>query len=1054
MPATTAKPAPARAGAGQEEARRPSVLAIVVSHRGRRWLKDCLVSLNSQTYDLLDVLVVDDASPDFRTPPHLKRVCKRHLRRRRWGWVRTPRALGFGGASNWALGRVRTDADLFLFVHDDTVLEEDAVAHMVAEACSDEDTAIVGPKIVSYDDPDRLEEIGMAVDRFGYPYKGLEEGEIDLGQHDSGSEVFYVTSTCLMIRHEVFSDLGGWDAGMRAFSEDLDLCWRARIAGYGVRVEPAARVRHAIALARGERESPFVPARYYIRRNRLRAVIKNVSAPRLIALAPQLLVLAVAEMLGFLLLRLPSESLSVFRALIWNLGTLPRAFADRSKVQAIRTVKDGRLRRLTVRESTRLHAYAEHQAARMEEAWGRRAEVVAERGRSARRATGSLAGARGFILTTALLLLLLGFRNALWSAPVAAGDLLPFPGRAPALLGTYLSPWLHSGLGHPWPSPPAFGILGWFSMLTLGDAGGAQKLALVVFGVTAFIGAYRLVGESVDRTSRLVAGAVYLLGGVGYAGMRNGHLGALMVGAVAPFVIHPFLAFIGWQRPPAFRRGKVVAQAALAGAVGASMVPGSLVFFGAGALVLAAVRSVADRPLRALAGLGWSLLALVCAWALLLPWSLTWFDHGGALDVLMGSGTRATFTSDFSGAGMLTTMLGQTPFLPAFAGFALPIAGLVALFVARDQRFRLALALWGIVVATGWLIQATASGLLPPLVASPIEAGVIAALAFAGLAGLASSAIRLDLRSASLGYRQPLALGAGAAAVALALTGLVPALLGGQYSLKPAALHRSERMTQAGSLLTGQKGGGSEARILWVGPSWQEGPPTGLRPPRDYVLTGRDGETFTDLFENDTGPGPRQLASAIAAIELGRVDLGGDLLGAFNIGWVVVARESGAAQWLGQRDLTVLRSDPGYELLQNGSYLARAGLYPKLPPELTAVSGVDPAALASKPSPLVRSGVPSSPHAYSIKPVTGPAVAFLAESRDPGWQATADGRSLQGAGATWGNDFEVPAGAGGKLDIVFHHPVAQILWLITAGVGWLVALGVSFARSGHRGASA
>ena len=177
----------------------PTVLAVVVTHRGRKWLRDCLVSLNTQTYKALDVLVVDDASPDFREPPHLKRIVKRHLRRRRWGFLRTPRSLGFGGAINWALARARTDAELLLFMHDDAALTPESVERMVARLMADRQTAVVGPKIVSWDDPEHLEEVGMAIDRLGYPYKGLEEDEIDIGQHDSPAEVFYVTSTCMLI---------------------------------------------------------------------------------------------------------------------------------------------------------------------------------------------------------------------------------------------------------------------------------------------------------------------------------------------------------------------------------------------------------------------------------------------------------------------------------------------------------------------------------------------------------------------------------------------------------------------------------------------------------------------------------------------------------------------------------------------------------------------------------------------------------------------------------------------------------------------------------------
>ncbi|HET7483112.1 MAG TPA: glycosyltransferase family 2 protein, partial [Actinomycetota bacterium] len=354
----------------------PRVLAIVVTHNGRQWFRDCIVGLNNQTYPELDVLVVDDASSDTRSRPTLKRIAKRHLKRRRWGFVRTPRPLGFGGAINWAMSRVKTDVDLLLFIHDDAALDPDGLERLVGRMLADETAAIVGPKIVSWDDPDRLEEIGMAIDRLGYPYKGLEPNEIDLGQHDQSVEVFYVTSTCMLIRHEVFRDLRGWDARLRAFSEDLDLCWRARIQGHSVRVEPTARARHAIALARGLRRSPFRPHRYYIRRNRFRTMAKNSAGVRLLILIPLFLLTSILETIGFVVLRQFRDIPNLFRAIGWNIVQAPQTLAERNRVQRRRTVPDRRLQRLTVRESTRIRAYVSHQAERIEEAWGRRADVM------------------------------------------------------------------------------------------------------------------------------------------------------------------------------------------------------------------------------------------------------------------------------------------------------------------------------------------------------------------------------------------------------------------------------------------------------------------------------------------------------------------------------------------------------------------------------------------------------------------------------------------------------------------------------------------------------
>ena len=485
----------------------PSVLAVIATHNGRSWLKDCLVGLNTQTYPLLDILVVDDAGIET-SKGVLRRFVKRHLRRRRWGYLRTPRSLGFGGAINWALSRVKTDADLLLFIHDDAALDPDAIENMVARLLDDDKTAIVGPKVVGWTNPSLLEEVGMAADRFGYPYKGLDEDEIDLGQHDASVEVFYVTSTCMLMRHDVFRQLRGWDSKMKVFADDLDLCWRARVAGWAVRVEPRARARHAIALATGQRRTRFSQTRYYIRRNRLRAVAKSASGLRLVILLPQFLLLFAAEMLGFIVLRQPGEILNLLRALGWNVVAAPQTLSERARVQRARKVPDYRLRKFTVRQSTRLRAYVGHQAERLEAAWGRRAEVIARRSSDFRALGARLRGWAGVVVFMCALALLLGFRGFLFSPPAAVGDLLPYPDRATALLRAFVSPWQGVGLGQPGPTSPAFAILSIFPIATLGAVGAAQKLLVVSLGFCAFVGGYRLVGEVIDRPSRVAAGLV------------------------------------------------------------------------------------------------------------------------------------------------------------------------------------------------------------------------------------------------------------------------------------------------------------------------------------------------------------------------------------------------------------------------------------------------------------------------------------------------------------------------------------------------------------------
>jgi GT2 family glycosyltransferase len=1030
----------------------PSVLAIVVTHDGREWIRDCLVSLAAQTYPLLDVLVVDDASSDSRVEPPLKRVVKRHLRRKRWGYLRTARPLGFGGAINWALSRVRTDADVLLFIHDDAALDKDSVERMMERLLSDDITAVVGPKIVAWDDPQRLEEVGMAADRFGYPYKGLEDDEIDLGQHDTPGEVFYVTSTCMLVRHDVFKQLRGWDSKMRAFAEDLDLCWRARLMGMVVRMEPRARAKHAIAMATGQRPSPFKPARYFIRRNRLRTVTKNASGLRLLALVPQFILLTLAEMIGFIVLRQPREIINLSRALGWNFITLPQTLAERRRVQKSRRISDLKLRRLTVRQTKRVRFYMAHQRDRLEESWGRRAEVIAARGTQAKLLGGQLKGWLGVVLFLSVIALLIGFRHIWWSPQAAVGELLPYPESGTALWRAFVSPWRGVGLGQPGDSPAALALLGIFPTLTLGAAGAAQKLLILALGVLAFKGAYNLVSDLVDRSGRVAAGIVYMLGAVGYVGLREGALGALVFGAAAPFVLHSMVRLAGWARPPGWSASRSLAAVALGAAISAAFVPGSLLLYLLVAVLVGGIRGLFVQGERALAGVILSVAGLVAGWALLLPWSSHWFSDGGPLDLLRSDPTSGSYAAGFAGHGMASVILGQTPEGKVLFGLALPLLGLIAVLAGRGARRRLSLALWAVIVMMGWLITLMSSGALKPLVATPTEAGVIVSAAFAGLAGLAVGAFRLDLPRRGFGWVHWTTLGGFATALFLVVAGIGPAVLSGSWAPgRGSGRENSEVVDQIRSLLAAEGGDKGQFRALWVGERWAPPFASVMRPVGDTFVTGSRGQVMSDQFERVSGAGWDRLQGVIDSVELGDTDRAGALLSAFNVHFLVLETSDVDDGWLDQRDLAIVRVEGEYMVLENERFLPRAGLYNELPSFVRAIDEADPTLARSADEENLEQLDAKSASNYEDPQAMGPGVAFLAESDDPAWEGQFQDEKIDSIDTVWGNAFDVPNGEG-KLEIQYPRSFTSLMLLFAVALGWIVVLGASFSsrRGGPR----
>ncbi len=126
-------------------------------------------------------------------------------------------------------------------------------SHLLVEEAFRSNAGIVTPKVVSWDDPERLIHVGMTVDKGGSVVDRVQPNEIDHGQHDAVRDVFVAPGGATLVRADLFDELGGFDPAIVAMGEDLDLCWRAQVVGARIIVAPDARVRHREELAAGSR---------------------------------------------------------------------------------------------------------------------------------------------------------------------------------------------------------------------------------------------------------------------------------------------------------------------------------------------------------------------------------------------------------------------------------------------------------------------------------------------------------------------------------------------------------------------------------------------------------------------------------------------------------------------------------------------------------------------------------------------------------------------------------------------------------------------------------
>jgi GT2 family glycosyltransferase len=160
------------------------------------------------------------------------------------GCVRVPYTGPFNFANMNNLGAKQATGDVLIFMNDDvTPLDSEWLTLMLAQANRDE-VGAVGAKLVY--PSGAIQHAGLVI--------GIMEGAGHLHRNTFGSpywnwlpftrNVSAVTGACLAIRKCVFQELGGFDESFPVNYNDVDLCLRARQAGYQVIVEPAALLRH------------------------------------------------------------------------------------------------------------------------------------------------------------------------------------------------------------------------------------------------------------------------------------------------------------------------------------------------------------------------------------------------------------------------------------------------------------------------------------------------------------------------------------------------------------------------------------------------------------------------------------------------------------------------------------------------------------------------------------------------------------------------------------------------------------------------------------------
>lgn len=765
----------------------PAVVAVCVTTDPGDGFDACLESLVAQDYTNLSLLIIDAGSAD----PIADRVA-----------AVAPDAFihrlqtnpGFAAAANQALTLV-SDAPFLMFCHDDVALDAHGVSALLEELFRS-NAGIVTPKIVEWDDPRRLRQVGMGSDRFGVQVDLVEAGEFDQEQYDGVRDVFVAPSGVQMVRSDLFHTLAGFDRALADVNEDLDFCWRAHAVGARVVVVPSTRVRHRLH----EALAPQVRARLQAR-NRLRTLLVTSSRLTLLRTLPAAILLLLIESVYLFLSGRRSQASAVLGAIPWNLSRVGEIRERRAALREVRQVSDAEVRALQVGGSARLRSYFQGQFGAGQD------RLVGLVGSVKSNLTGADAASAQAALGVATLLALLGIfgsRHLITRGITPVGQIPLLPG-----LGTLISEWWNGwrsvGIGAPSSAPVAFLILGLARILFLwGD--GLFELMLVI-GPLAIgaIGAWRLAGRFGSHRAAALAAFAYAANPIPVAAMSAGRWHGLVVWGATPFLIHSALRlqraapFDGPDRTLPIRLLRYGFLVAAAATFAPSVVLVAVVI----CAVLAVASIVIARPSGVSALVLGAVVAVVAPIGLHMPWSA---------DVIRRFSWE-WFVGPQSPESSFDSLADLMRFAPGGAGpgylvIGLLVAASVGLLVAKGQRFDGVARGWALALAAWALVWTSRRGWLP---ADTPAAEIILPVAAAGLSlavGCTVRALEIDLGARARLRRGALIGVTSVGLVALSLLG-VRSAFDGRWDLP------TQSYVSFTTLLTAQTEGPS--RVLWLG---------------------------------------------------------------------------------------------------------------------------------------------------------------------------------------------------------------------------------------------
>jgi GT2 family glycosyltransferase len=239
---------------------------VTVTYNSGMVIRDFLTSLLKQSQATFLLYVVDNASSDDTLGLLANHPDPRVL------IIRNTENVGVAEGNNIGIrAALRDGCACVLLINNDTVFDSDVISRLL-DGIEQYHCDMIVPKILYFNPSDTVWCAGGAFSPLRGSAKHFGFGQKDDGRFDRPREVHYSPTCCMLIKREVFEQIGLMDAKYFVYFDDTDFCLRARRAGLRLVYLPTARVYHKVSSLIGHRSD--LALRYFTR-NHVYYVMKN-----------------------------------------------------------------------------------------------------------------------------------------------------------------------------------------------------------------------------------------------------------------------------------------------------------------------------------------------------------------------------------------------------------------------------------------------------------------------------------------------------------------------------------------------------------------------------------------------------------------------------------------------------------------------------------------------------------------------------------------------------------------------------------------------------------